>query len=91
MPLAIQGMDEAVLLWIQEVVRQPWLDPVVKVFTSLGNAGVVWIVLSIAMLFWRPPERRGCWRLCADLQPAVYQPGAEADLYPPRPYTVMEG
>ena len=63
MPLAIQGMDEAVLLWIQEVVRQPWLDPVVKVFTSLGNAGVVWIVLSIAHgCSGGPPERRGCWR-----------------------------
>ena len=37
MPLAIQGIDEAVLLWIQEAVRQAWLDPVVKAFTTLGN------------------------------------------------------
>lgn len=63
MPLAIQGIDEAVLLWIQEAVRQAWLDPVVKAFTTLGNAGILWLVLSVAMaVLASHPGRRDCWR-----------------------------
>ena len=89
MPLAIQGIDEAVLLWIQEAVRQAWLDPVVKAFTTLGNAGILWIVLSVAGVFWRSPEGGTAGGLCAHLQSAVYQPGAEADLY--RPKTLYGG
>mgnify|MGYP006953438529 CR=1 FL=1 len=65
MPLAIQGIDEEVLLWIQEAVRQAWLDPVVKAFTTLGNAGILWIVLSVAMLFWRPTRKAGLLAGCA--------------------------
>lgn len=92
MPLAIQGMDEAVLLWIQEGVRQPWLDPVVKVFTSLGNAGVVWIVLSIAMLFWRPTRRAGLLAGCALIFSLLFTNlGLKLIVTRPRPYTVMEG
>ena len=89
MPLAIQGMDEAVLLWIQEVVR---LDPVVKVFTSLGNAGVVWIVLSIAMLFWRPTRKAGLLAGCALIFSLLFTNlGLKLIFTRPRPYTVMEG
>lgn len=92
MPLAIQGMDEAVLLWIQEVVRQPWLDPVVKVFTSLGNAGVVWIVLSIAMLFWRPTRKAGLLAGCALIFSLLFTNlGLKLIVTRPRPYTVVEG
>lgn len=92
MPLAIQGMDEAVLLWIQEAVRQPWLDPVVKVFTSLGNAGVVWIVLSIAMLFWRPTRKAGLLAGCALIFSLLFTNlGLKLIFTRPRPYTVMEG
>ena len=84
-------MDEAVLLWIQEVVRQPWLDPVVKVFTSLGNAGVVWIVLSIAMLFWRPTRKAGLLAGCALIFSLFTNLGLKLIFTRPRPYTVMEG
>lgn len=92
MPLAIQGMDEAALLWIQETVRLEWLDPVVKAFTSLGNAGVVWIVLSIAMLFWRPTRRAGILAGCALLFSLLFTNlGLKLLVTRPRPYTVVEG
>lgn len=92
MPLAIQTFDESVLLWIQETVRQPWLDPVVKGFTTLGNAGILWIVLSIAMLFWRPTRRAGLLAGCALLFSLLFTNlGLKLLFTRPRPYTVVEG
>ena len=92
MPLAIQNMDEAVLLWIQEVARLEWLDPVVKAFTSLGNAGVLWIVLSVAMLFWRPTRKAGILAGCALIFSLLFTNlGLKLLLTRPRPYTVVEG
>lgn len=92
MPLAIQNMDEAVLLWIQEAVRQTWLDPVVKAFTTLGNAGILWIVLAVAMLFWRPTRKAGLLAGCALLFSLLFTNlGLKLLLTRPRPYTVVEG
>ena len=65
MPAAIQALDEQVLLWIQECIRQGVLDPLVKLYTTLGNAGIVWIVVSVAMLCWKPTRRAGVTALCA--------------------------
>lgn len=91
MPLAIQNMDEAVLLWIQEAVRLEWLDPVVKAFTSLGNAGLLWIVLSVAMLFWRPTRKAGLLAGCALIFSLLFTNlGLKLLLTRPRPYTVVE-
>lgn len=92
MPLAIQNVDEAVLLWIQEAVRQTWLDPVVKAFTTLGNAGILWIVLAVAMLFWRPTRKAGVLAGCALLFSLLFTNlGLKLLLTRPRPYTVVEG
>ena len=92
MPQAIQNVDEAVLLWIQETVRLGWLDPVVKVFTTLGNAGILWIVLAVAMLFWRPTRKAGVLAGCALLFSLLFTNlGLKLLLTRPRPYTVVEG
>lgn len=92
MPLAIQEIDEAVLLWIQEAVRQAWLDPVVKAFTTLGNAGILWIVLSVAMLFWRPTRKAGLLAGCALIFSLLFTNlGLKLIFTRPRPYTVVEG
>ena len=92
MPLAIQQMDEAVLLWLQEAARQPWLDPAVKAFTSLGNAGLLWIVLSLAMLLWHPTRKAGLLAGCALVFSLLFTNlGLKLLLTRPRPYTVVEG
>ena len=58
----IQILDESALLWIQDAVRVPFLDPLVEAFTSLGNTGVMWIVLSLGMLCWKPTRGGSpCW------------------------------
>lgn len=60
----IQNLDGAALLAIQSV-RQEWLNPIVTFYTSLGNAGLVWIVLSLAMLCYKPTRKAGGLSLCA--------------------------
>lgn len=57
--------DGAALLWIQEFVRQDVLNPIVSLYTSLGNAGMMWIVLSLAMLCFRPTRKAGAISLLA--------------------------
>ena len=55
-------MDGNFLLFIQENIRNPVLDPVMQVITSLGNAGIIWILLTIL--------NGDHERLCAGLLPA---------------------
>ena len=58
-------LEGPVLLWIQEAVRQPWLDPVVEAYTRLGNAGLLWIVLSAVMLCHPKTRKAGALALLA--------------------------
>lgn len=48
------------LLWIQEVIRRPWLDPLVAFYTKLGDLGLIWIAACLLMLLW-PKTRRAGW------------------------------
>ena len=58
-------LEGPVLLWIQEAVRQPWLNPAVEAYTRLGNAGLLWIVLSLAMLCMPKTRKAGALALLA--------------------------
>ena len=53
------------LLWVQQAVRQPWLNPLVEFYTSLGNAGLLWIVLSVGMLCFPKTRKAGILALLA--------------------------
>ena len=58
------NLDGGLLLAIQEL-HQPWLDPIVSGFTKLGDMGLLWIVLSLGMLCWRPTRKAGALALAA--------------------------
>ena len=60
-------LDGAVLLWIQEHIRKEFLDPVVVFISSLGNAGLFWLALLIALLFVPRFRRAGLTGLFAVL------------------------
>ena len=47
----ILQLDGELLLAIQ-TLHQGWLDPLVSFYTKLGDAGLLWIALSLAMLFF---------------------------------------
>lgn len=60
----ILQLDGKLLTAIQGL-HMAWLDPVVSCYTKLGDAGLLWIVLSLAMLFWKPARKAGMLALGA--------------------------
>lgn len=86
------GLDGGILLWIQEFIRQDWLSPVVKSFTHLGDNGMLWIVLCLALLLF-PKTRRiglaGALALCFSLfcTNLLLKPLIDR----PRPWLMVEG
>ena len=57
-------MDGQLLVAIQGL-HQPWLDPVIACYTKLGDAGILFIALSLAMLLYRPTRKAGALALGA--------------------------
>ena len=52
MPEVIQQLDEQALVWIAEHVRCAVLDPLMKVYTQMGNTGMLFIALGVLLLFF---------------------------------------
>lgn len=52
-------IDSSILLWIQENVRTPWLTPIVKAITHLGDGGIFWILLAAVLLCFRQTRMAG--------------------------------
>lgn len=46
----ILWLDENILLWIQEHMRNDFLTPVFQKITSLGDGGLIWIGITILLL-----------------------------------------
>ena len=67
MPNFIQQLDEQALVWIAEHLRCGLLDPLMKLYTQLGNTGMLFIVLGIALLFFKQTRKAGFSALCAML------------------------
>ncbi len=61
----IQNMDSSMLLFIQEYVRIPFLTPAVTFITSLGNAGMIWIIISLLLLLSKKTRKAGCMSILA--------------------------
>ena len=47
---ALLQMDAGILLWIQEYLRNDFLDPIMKFITHLGDDGILWIGLLVILL-----------------------------------------
>ena len=67
MPGIIQQFDEQALVWIAENMRCVLLDPFMKLYTQLGNSGMLFIALGVLLLFFKPTRRAGASALCAML------------------------
>ena len=61
----ITAWDRDVLLWIQENLRADILNLPVIFITSLGNAGLIWIVSALVMLGPRKTRKAGFLALCS--------------------------
>lgn len=52
-------MEAQILLWIQNNLRADWLNPLMRAITSLGNAGAVWILMTLALLAFKRTRKIG--------------------------------
>ncbi|SHJ47541.1 phosphatase PAP2 family protein [Hespellia stercorisuis] len=46
----LMELDGNILLWIQDYIRHDFMDGFWKAITALGNAGILWIALTILLL-----------------------------------------
>ena len=67
MPEVIQRFDEQALVWIAEHMRSSLLDPFMKVYTQLGDTGMLFIVLGLVLLLFKSTRKAGFSALCAML------------------------
>lgn len=59
------AVDSAVLLWVQAHLRVPVLDRVVSAYTTLGNAGALFLLLAAVLLCVPKTRRAGVTALVA--------------------------
>ena len=86
------NLDGNILLWIQEYIRQDWMEGLWKGITMLGDSGWFWIALS---LLWMVPRRTrwiGITSLAAIVIGALITNVTLKNLVArTRPYEVVEG
>lgn len=84
--------EGTILLWVQDCLRTPALTAFFTWFTRLGDAGLLWIVLSAALLIFRPTRRSGACALLALLLGMLATNAALKHLIArPRPWLMVEG
>ncbi len=69
---ALLNLDGGILLFLQDTVRNPVLNPIMTVITSLGNAGIIWILLTAALLIPKKTRKIGCMSACALLASLLF-------------------
>lgn len=88
----LSELDGGILLWIQEYLRNPVLTPVLKVITTLGNGGAIWILLTLLILLLPKTRRVGCMMAVALLGTLLINNMLLKNLVArTRPYEVIEG
>ncbi len=61
----LQEIDEIILFFIQEHLKNPVMDHVMVFFTSLGNAGFLWLFIAILLLFSKRYQKCSVYLLTA--------------------------
>ena len=71
--------------------HQPWLDQLMLFFTHLGDGGLVWIVLILLLLAYRPTRRAGLTCAVSLLLSLLFCNALLKPLFQrPRPFTRAE-
>jgi undecaprenyl-diphosphatase len=63
----LQSIDAAVLLYVQDFLRIDWLSKVMMLYTTSGNSGLLWIVVSLIFLCFKRTRKAGLLALFAML------------------------
>ena len=49
----LMEMEQNILLFVQNNIRNDFLDPIVIFITKLGNGGAIWLLLAVALLCFK--------------------------------------
>ena len=86
----LNQLDGQLLLWVQEYIRHPALTGFFKFITSLGDAGIIWIAISIALLIPKKTRHIGCMSLMALLCSLIINNFIIKNIVArPRPYVTL--
>ena len=86
------NLDASILLWIQENIRTPWLTVFFKAVTSLGNAGIFWILLSMGLIIYAKTRQTGIRAMTAlVISFVINNLFLKNVIARTRPYEVIEG
>ena len=61
----IEAVDIKILLFLIEHVHNPIIDHILYFFTTIGNKGLVWIIISVIMFIKRSTRKTGIIMLFA--------------------------
>lgn len=85
-------MEESILLWLQNCMRNHILDDILIFITTLGNGGLLWIVLTIILLARRNTRNVGCMSAAALIGSVLVNNVLLKNLVArTRPYEMIEG
>lgn len=88
----LSNLDGNILLFLQEYVRNPVLTPILKVITTLGNGGAIWIALTVLLLIIPRTRKVGCMAALALIGTLLINNMLLKNLVArTRPYEVIEG
>jgi undecaprenyl-diphosphatase len=88
----LQPIDSDILLWIQNSLRSDILNKIMIPFTSLGNHGILFIVLTLAALLFARTRKAGAASAIALLIGYILTSILIKPLVArPRPYVITEG
>lgn len=88
----IINLDGDILLFLQDSVRTPVLTLLFRIITALGNSGVFWVFVSLALLLPKRGRRAGITSILALLLSLLINNILLKNLVARvRPYEVIEG
>lgn len=88
----LANLDSGMLLFIQDYIRNSILTPIFLIVTKLGNAGIIWIILSIVLLIPKKTRTIGYMSVCALIGSLLINNLILKNLVErTRPYEVVQG
>ena len=62
---SLMNLDGNILVFMQEHIRTAILTPIITFITTLGNKGIIWILISFILLISKKTRKTGMICLCA--------------------------
>ena len=88
----ILEFDTQILIFLQEIIRNDIINPIMKIITRLGDGGVFWILLTVVLLIIPKPRKLGICSAFSLLLSVIICNVVLKNLFGRiRPYEVIDG